>query len=389
MAAATIATAATTRGTSLAEPLRLGAIEVWPPVVLAPMAGVTNAPFRSLCRSFGGGLFVSEMVSARALHYGNAKTWQFAAFSPQENPRSLQLYGTDPVEVGDVVKRLVAEGRIDHLDLNFGCPAPKITRRGGGAAIPLKPRLLASIIRAAVANAGSVPVTMKFRKGIDDELSTYLQAGRIGEEEGCAAVALHGRTAAQLYDGAADWNAIGELKAHVRDIPVLGNGDIWEAADALAMMAATGCDGVVVGRGCLGRPWLFAELNRAFAGETVPPPPRFGEVAAVMRRHARQLVAWNGEVRAMQDFRKHLAWYAKGYSLGTDVRRHLAAVSSFADLDVFLDQLDPHARVDPAALRLPRGKGAGRQRVALPDGYLDNLDDDTPPEPDAGLSSGG
>src|SRR6185295_6218962 len=209
--------------------IAIGPLRVWPPVVLAPMAGVTNPPFRTLCKEFGAGLYVSEMITARALVEGNRKTLLLASFAAEETIRSLQLYGVDPHYVGEAVRLLVGEGRIDHLDMNFGCPVRKVTSKGGGAAIPLKPRLLRSIVRAAVRAAGAVPVTIKFRKGVDERYETCLDAGRVGEEEGCAAVALHARTAAQLYDGQADWEAIARLKQHVRTIPVLGNGDVWEA----------------------------------------------------------------------------------------------------------------------------------------------------------------
>ncbi len=252
-------------------PVGLKNLRVWPPVVLAPMAGVTNAPFRELCRSYGAGLYVSEMITARALLQGNEKTRKLAGFGPLESPRSLQLYGVNPVDVGEAVALLVGEGHVDHIDLNFGCPVRKVTSKGGGAAIPIKPNLLRNIVRAAVGAAGDVPVTIKVRKGINDALQSYLSSGDIAQDEGCAAIALHARTAAQLYDGEADWEAIGTLKARV-SLPVLGNGDIWEPWDALRMMRQTGCDGVVVGRGCLGRPWLFAELAAVFAG-TQPPAP--------------------------------------------------------------------------------------------------------------------
>ncbi|HEX9259340.1 MAG TPA: tRNA dihydrouridine synthase DusB, partial [Acidimicrobiales bacterium] len=240
--------------------LRIGSLTVDPPVVLAPMAGVTNAPFRALCRRFGAGLYVSEMVLAAAVVHGNAKTARMTSFAPDESPRSIQLYGTDPDVVAAAASRLVDEAGVDHIDLNFGCPMPKVTRRGGGAAVPAKPRLLRRIVAAAVRAAGPVPVTMKFRVGLHEGLTTYVEAGRIGEGEGCAAVALHARTAEQCYSGRASWRAIASLKEAVTTIPVLGNGDIWVADDALAMLAATGADGVVVGRGCLGRPWLFRDL---------------------------------------------------------------------------------------------------------------------------------
>src|SRR5512135_156894 len=268
--------------------LRLGGVRVWPPVVLAPMAGVTNPPFRTLCRRYGAGLYVSEMITARALVEGNRKTLLLASFGAEEETRSLQLYGVDPQYVGEAVRLLVGEGRVDHLDMNFGCPVRKVTSKGGGAAIPLKPRLLRAIVRAAVGAAGGVPVTLKFRIGIDERYQTYL-------EEGCAAVALHARTAAQLYDGEARWDAIARLKRAVTRIPVLGNGDVWEAGDALRMMRTTGCDGVVVGRGCLGRPWLFRDLADVFSGRAPENPPTFGTVVDVMTGHARLLADWIGE----------------------------------------------------------------------------------------------
>ncbi|MEA3216628.1 MAG: hypothetical protein QOJ19_2784 [Acidimicrobiia bacterium] len=371
-------------------PLPLGPHRVWPPVVLAPMAGVTNPPFRAVCRSFGGGVFVGEMVSARALVWNDDKTWRkYVDFAPDEGIRSLQLYGVDPRDVGEAVSRLVGEGRVDHLDLNFGCPVAKVTRRGGGAALPLKTRLLAAVVRSAVEHAGAVPVTMKFRIGVDDDLVTFRDAGRIGEDEGCAAVALHARTAAQLYDGEADWSAIAELKQLVRTIPVLGNGDIFEARDALDMMRRTGCDGVVIGRGCLGRPWLFRDLEAVFDGQPAPPAPPFGAVRDIATTHARMAVAWSGERRAIRDFRKHVSWYAKGYRLGPGARRQLAGIETLADLQRLLAGLDPDATVEPESLRCSRAKRSGRQRVALPAGFLDDLDDLTPPAGADDVTSGG
>src|SRR5438034_4539280 len=280
--------------------LRVGAIAVWPPVVLAPMAGVTNPPFRTLCRRYGAGLYVSEMITARALVEGNRKTVLMASFGEEETTRSLQLYGVDPRYVGEAVRLLVGEGRVDHVDMNFGCPVRKVTSKGGGAAIPAKPRLLRAIVRAAVSAAGTVPVTLKFRIGIDERVHTYLDSGRIAQDEGCAAVGLHARTAAQLYDGQARWDAVAELKQAVTAIPVLGNGDIWEAEDALRMMRATGCDGVIVGRGCLGRPWLFRDLADVFDGRDPADPPDFGTVVDLMLEHARLLSGWLGEEGAMR-----------------------------------------------------------------------------------------
>jgi nifR3 family TIM-barrel protein len=361
-------------------PVSIGPILADPPIVLAPMAGITNAPFRRLCRRFGAGLYVSEMITARALVERNEKTLRLAEFDPDESPRSLQLYGVDPHYVGEAVKLLVDEDRVDHLDMNFGCPVRKVTRRGGGAAIPAKPRLLESIVRAAVRAAGDVPVTIKFRMGIEDDWLTYLEAGRIAEAEGCRAVALHARTAAQLYDGEADWSAIGELKQAVTGIPVFGNGDIWEAWDALRMMRQTGCDGVVVGRGCLGRPWLFRDLAAVFAGEQPENPPRFGAVMETMREHAQLLVDWAGPRHGIRDFRKHATWYTKGFAGSTKMRDKLIRIDSLSELDAILTEGDPELPFPPVAMRARRGKRGGRQRVVLPEGFRENLEDATPPE---------
>jgi nifR3 family TIM-barrel protein len=370
-------------------PFHLGLLPVWPPVVLAPMAGVTNPPFRTLCRRFGAGLYVSEMITARALVEGNRKTVLLASFGEEEATRSLQLYGVDPHYVGEAVRLLVGEGRVDHLDMNFGCPVRKVTSKGGGAAIPARPRLLRDIVRAAVKAAGAVPVTIKFRKGVDEGIITYLEAGRIGQEEGCAAVALHARTAAQLYDGLADWDAIAALKQHVARIPVLGNGDIWEAEDALRMMRTTGCDGVVVGRGCLGRPWLFRDLADVFAGREPEDPPPFGGVVEVMLEHARLLAAWTGEELALRTFRKHTTWYTKGFRGGAPLRERLMKVHTLGELRAVLEEADPTQPFPPDAVRVPRGKTGGTQRVVLPAGYLDDPEDPTPPGPEAEAADSG
>jgi nifR3 family TIM-barrel protein len=290
--------------------LTLGSLHVDTPVVLAPMAGITNAAYRRLCAEQGAGLYVCEMITSRGLVEGDQHTKDMLVFDELETIRSVQLYGSDPVYVGKAAEILCAEYGVAHIDLNFGCPVPKVTRKGGGGALPWKRGLLAEILEAAVAAATpyDVPVTMKTRKGIDEDHLTYLDAGRIAQESGCAAIALHGRTVAQAYSGAADWDAIAELVEHV-DIPVLGNGDIWEAADALRMVEQTGVAGVVVGRGCLGRPWLFRDLAAAFAGEEVATLPTLGEVAAMMRRHAELLCQHMGEERGCKEFRKHVTWY--------------------------------------------------------------------------------
>lgn len=351
------------------------------------MAGVTNYPFRRLCRSFGAGLYVSEMITARGLVENQPKTLKLSDFGADESPRSLQLYGVDPDFVGEAVRRLVGEGRVDHVDMNFGCPVRKVTRKGGGAAVPARPNLLRRIVRAAVGAAGSVPVTIKFRMGIHEGWRTDLDAGRIAEEEGCAAVALHARTAAQLYDGHACWDAIAELKGAV-SVPVLGNGDIWEAQDALKMMRTTGCDGVVVGRGCLGRPWLFRELSDAFEGKPPGPPPVLGEVARVMLQHARWMAEWFGEEPALRAFRRQASWYTKGFKGSARLRHGLTRVCSLSELEQAVEQLDPTEPFPKAALRVSRGKHAGTQVVSLPEGFASRIHDDAVPV-GADLEAGG
>lgn len=376
-------------------PLRIGGFEPAAPVVLAPMAGVTNRAFRAVCRSFAPDLvYVNEMVMATAVVYRNDKTRQMMAFGPAEHPRSLQLYGSDPEMLGRAVHRLCDDGHVDHIDLNFGCPAAKVTRKGGGAAVPARPNLLRSILRAAVGAASpyDVPVTAKFRMGLWDDVLTFRHTGEICADEGVAWIALHARTVHQHYSGDARWEAIGELKQAVGTIPVLGNGDIWEASDAIDMMSATGCDGVVIGRGCLGRPWLFADLVDALSGRPVRPSRRLDEVVDVMADHARRLVhhvsehvtpAGKGEHLAMRDFRKHTSWYLTGYPVGPEARRSFAMVSSLAELDDLIARLDLTAELVPGGERIKRGHSNGPIKVSLPDGFLDDLastdvpDDDT------------
>src|SRR3954468_6349341 len=367
--------------------LRLGNLEIATPVVLAPMAGITNAAYRRLCAEQGAGLYVCEMITSRGLVEGDQHTKDMLVFDELETVRSVQLYGTDPAYVGKATELLCGEWGVHHIDLNFGCPVPKVTRKGGGGVLPWKRGLLAEILRSAVAAATpyDVPVTMKTRKGLDDDHLTYLDAGRIAEEAGCAAIALHGRTVAQSYSGRADWESIARLVEHV-DIPVLGNGDIWEAADAVRMVEETGAAGVVVGRGCLGRPWLFRDLAAAFAsGEAVGPVepvettlPTLGEVATMMRRHAELLSEHMGEERGCKEFRKHVSWYLKGFRAGGELRHSLALVDSLATLDVLLAELEPDEPFPVAELGTPRGRqGSPRQRVVLPEGWLDDADGST------------
>ena len=372
-------TAAMTATLTGVPPLRIGRHTLGSPVVLAPMAGITNRAFRRLCRELAGAdagaLYVSEMVTSRALVERTPESMRLVEHDPDERPRSVQLYGVDPATIGRAVAMLVQEDRADHVDLNFGCPVPKVTRKGGGAALPWKTGLFRAIVATAVREADryAVPVTIKMRKGIDDDHLTFLEAGRIAEGEGAAAVALHARTAAQSYSGTADWAAVRALKQVVTTVPVLGNGDIWSAQDALDLVAATGCDGVVVGRGCLGRPWLFADLAAAFAGRQVRVRPTLGQVAATMARHAAYLVElFADERKGCQEIRKHVAWYLKGFPAGPDLRHRLALVESLAELDDLLGRLD-HAHPWPGeAAEGQRGRAGSPRRVALPDGWLDS-----------------
>ena len=365
--------------------LVLGNLEVPTPVVLAPMAGITNAAYRRLCAEQGAGLYVCEMITSRGLVEGDETTRRMLVFDDAEQVRSVQLYGTDPTYVGKATQILCEEFGVAHVDLNFGCPVPKVTRKGGGGALPWKRGLLARILEAAVAAAApyDVPVTMKTRKGLDDDHLTFLDAGRIAEDSGCAAIALHGRTVAQAYSGEADWRAIAELVDHV-SIPVLGNGDIWEAGDAIRMVEQTGVAGVVIGRGCLGRPWLFRDLAAAFAPEADAVEtalPNLGEVMVMMRRHAELLCEHMGEERGCKEFRKHVTWYLKGFRAGGELRRDLGLVDSLAALDDLLARLDPAEPFPASELGAPRGRqGAPRNRVVLPEGWLDDTD---------GTSSGG
>ncbi len=379
-----------TGGVTIPTTLRLGGLNVSPPVVLAPMAGVTNAAFRRLCREQGAGLYVCEMITSRGVVEGDRTSLAMLRFDPTERVRSVQLYGVDPVYVGKAVETLCAEHGVDHVDLNFGCPVPKVTRKGGGAALPWRRRLFGDILAAAVraAEPYAVPVTIKTRKGIDDQHETYLDAGRIAQESGCAAIALHARTAAEHYSGRADWDAISALVASV-DIPVLGNGDVWEAADALDMVGRTGCAGVVVGRGCLGRPWLFRDLAGAFAGGRGRELPNLGAVVAVMRRHAELLADHLGERRGCVEFRKHVAWYLKGFRAGGAVRARLAMLCSLSDFDALVAGLDRDEPYPAAQLGHPRGRQGSPRRVALPAGWLDDRDGrQVGPDAELGVSGG-
>jgi nifR3 family TIM-barrel protein len=362
--------------------LRYGKIEIDTPVVLAPMAGITNTAFRRLCREFGGGLYVSEMVTSRALVEQTEGSLRIIGHHESEDVRSVQLYGVDPVTISRAIKLLVDQDKADHIDLNFGCPVPKVTRKGGGAALPWKRDLFEAIVNSAVKAAGELPVTVKMRKGIDSEHLTFLDAGKTARDAGVAAIALHGRTASDYYSGVADWNAIAELRESLPDVQVLGNGDIWSAADAIRMMRETGVDGVVVGRGCLGRPWLFGDLQKAFDEYRRDPnsnaaidliQPNLGEVADAFKRHAELLVEYfENEDHACRDIRKHVAWYFKGYPVGGEFRARLAQVLSLDHMDEILAELDRDQLYPGEEAEGPRGRLGGAKTTTLPEGWLDS-----------------
>jgi nifR3 family TIM-barrel protein len=362
--------------------LSYGNIAIDVPVVLAPMAGITNTAYRRLCQGFGGGLYVSEMVTSRALVERTEESMRLIGHHESEKVRSVQLYGVDPKTIADAVTMLVSEDRADHIDLNFGCPVPKVTRKGGGAALPWKQDLFQAIVQNAVKAAGEIPVTVKMRKGIDADHLTFLESGKAARDAGVAAVALHGRTAADYYSGKADWDAIAELRAALPDVQVLGNGDIWSAQDAVNMMKQTGVDGVVVGRGCLGRPWLFADLENAFRAYLENPnaninysqvQPNLGEVADAFKKHAELLVEFFGdELRACRDIRKHVAWYFKGYPVGGSLRAALASVETLTHMDELLGTLDRSMPYPGDEAEGPRGRAGGMKSCALPEHWLDS-----------------
>ncbi|MGA1678589.1 MAG: tRNA dihydrouridine synthase DusB [Candidatus Nanopelagicales bacterium] len=372
----------TFKGLDLA-PIKTERFEVSPPVVLAPMAGITNQAFRKLCREFGAGLYVSEMVTTRALVNRNPETIRMVTPDPDEEIKSVQLYGTDPQVMQEAVRLLVEENRADHIDINMGCPVPKVTRKGGGAALPWKKDLFSEIINSAVKTANEttkalgqkkVPVSVKMRIGIDEDHQTYLEASEAAARAGVAWVALHGRTANQMYSGKANWNAIRTLveRMQVFEVPVLGNGDIWSAQDAIKMVKDTGAAGVVIGRGCLGRPWIFGQLSAAFLGRPIPQDPGLAEISKIMYRHAQLLCELYGDYKGIRDIRKHIAWYLKGFSVGSELRTKLALVESLEEFETLLNQMNLNQDFPASIADLPRGRTGSEKRVALPQGWLDS-----------------
>lgn len=380
--------------------VQIGSAHLSVPVVLAPMAGVTNAPFRRLCADFvrqavtdiaaeqtrvpAGlpGLYVTEMITSRALVERTPDTLRMIQPDPLESFRSVQLYGVEPRTMAEATRILVGEGWADHVDLNFGCPVPKVTKKGGGAALPWKTELFAEIVSAVVQaaqreSAGrseEVPVTVKMRTGIDESHLTFKTVAPLAQDLGVSAVALHARTAAQHYSGRAHWEQIGEM-VQMLSIPVLGNGDVFEADDALQMVEQTGCAGVVVGRGCQGRPWLFYDLVAAALESSQRYQPNLAGVAEVILRHADLLVEHfaehGGPGRALREMRKHIGWYLRGFSVGGEARHRLNLVSSRTELEQGLAALDL-SQPFPQAAHGPRGRAGSVKTPHLPEGWLDS-----------------
>ena len=309
--------------------LKIGTVELENNVILGPMAGVTDLPFRLLCREQGAGLVCMEMVSAKAVFYGNRNTKELLQVNPGERPVSLQLFGSDPEVLSDIAARL-EEGPYDLFDLNMGCPVPKVVKNGEGSALMKDPKLVERILSSMV-RALKKPVTVKIRKGFNDESVNAVEIARIAEGCGAAAVAVHGRTREQYYSGKADWEIIRQVKEAV-SIPVIGNGDVDCPEAAKRMLAETGCDGVMVARGAKGNPWIFKRITEYLETGRIPPKPSREEVKAMMLRHGEMMVEFKGEAAAMREMRKHVAWYTAGWPHSAALRNDINAVETMEAL---------------------------------------------------------
>ncbi|MBD5537154.1 MAG: tRNA dihydrouridine synthase DusB [Lachnospiraceae bacterium] len=316
--------------------LKIGSTELSSPVILAPMAGVTDLPFRLLCKEQGAGLLCMEMVSAKAIYYNNKNTEALMEIREEERPVSLQLFGSDADIMAEMAKR-IEERPFDILDINMGCPVPKVVNNGEGSALMKNPALVEEIVRK-VAGAIQKPVTVKIRKGFDEAHCNAVEIAKIAEEAGAAAVAVHGRTREQYYTGKADWDCIRAVKEAVR-IPVIGNGDVVDAASAKALLEATGCDGIMVGRGAQGNPWIFREITTFLETGKLPPKPTPSEVRQVVERHAALQLTIKGEYTGVREMRKHLAWYTAGYPNSARYRQQINSMESMDDLLKSLDRI--------------------------------------------------
>lgn len=316
--------------------LKIGNVELENNLILAPMAGVTDLPFRMLCKEQGCGLLYTEMVSAKAILYKNRNTEALLETREEERPIAVQLFGSDPDIVGDMAARL-SEGPYDFIDINMGCPVPKVVNNGEGSALMKNPELVEQILSAMVKKSAK-PVTVKIRKGFDEAHVNAVEIAKIAEACGVAAVAVHGRTREQYYSGKADWEIIRRVKEAVR-IPVIGNGDIWEPEDAGRMLRETGCDGLMLARGAQGNPWLFSRINHYLdTGETLPGPDR-DEICRMIMRHARLQVEQKGEFAGMREMRKHVAWYTSGLPHSAGIRRDSNLVETLTELEELLRKI--------------------------------------------------
>lgn len=315
--------------------LKIGNVELANPYILAPMAGVTDLPFRLLCKEQGAGLLCMEMISAKAIQYNNRNTKALLEIHPEEEPVSLQLFGSDPEVISEIAKR-IEELPFAILDINMGCPVPKIVRNGEGSALMNQPKLVHVIVSKTV-KAIRKPVTVKIRKGFNDESINAVEIAKIIEDAGAAAVAVHGRTREQYYSGKADWDIIRQVKEAV-SIPVIGNGDVVSGESALAMMRETGCDGVMIGRGAQGNPWIFSELVEYEKTRVMPARPSNEELKDMMLRHARLQIQYKGEYLGIREMRKHVSWYTSGLPNSARLRGEINAVESYEELSKLLDE---------------------------------------------------
>jgi tRNA-dihydrouridine synthase B len=321
--------------------MNIGSLKIDKPLFLAPMAGVTDLPFRRLCREQGCGVVYTEMVSAKGLFYGSERTEDLMEIHPDEHPIGIQIFGSDPLIMARMAER-ISETDADLIDINMGCPAPKIVKNGEGSALMRRPELVSRIVRE-VSGASSKPVTVKIRKGWDENSTNAVDIALIAEEAGAAAITVHGRTREQFYAGSADWDIIRQVKSRL-SIPVIGNGDVFTAQSAVDMKRITNCDGVMVARGAQGNPWLFRDINSLIETGKLPPPAGFDERISTAIRHLHMLTALKGERIGVCEMRKHIAWYLKGLKDSGRIRRRINTISSIAEMEAALNEYKEELR---------------------------------------------